>query len=680
VFPATGNERRWPGNVSAPFPFLHTTLCSVHMSEAMPRTFPRVVYWDNMPAPYAVERYNTLAARGTLDFSVWFARRIDADRSWEVDESTWRFGGAYVEDPSHSLAAAQQFARRCDRVRPDLVLSLYGERPFAAGHVILRALGVRTALLVVPTFDAWVRRAWWKERAKDVMFRSADAAKVPGVDGLKYACRYGFTQDRVFSVRQSINVERYAAPISCEERARVRARTGVDGCVFLYVGRFWKGKGLPVLLDAFRRARQVNPAVSLLLVGDGPDEAALRALARSIDGVRVQPFVQAPELPQYYAASDVFVFPTLGDPHGQVIEEAHAAGLAIITSDAAGDIRRRVVDGTTGFVVPSGDVDALARRMIELAADPELRTSMGARGAERVEAWGHKVWADDFERFVNACLALQRRATVAGRATAAAGTFVVAAADVAARAQVWRNKAAAGALRTIQATIVARANRLGMWLVSLPWRLRRPKDRLRRFGTKSGGWILPVERLTPGGVCYCAGVGEDTSLEDDLLRKTTCAVWSFDPTPQSVAHVAKQSFDRVRFHFVPVGIGDQTETMRFFEHHNPQMLPAYSVVNLWRTASYFEAPCTTLAALMRTYRHDALALLKLSIEGAEWRVLPHLLAQEIPDIGILCVVFCQPAAFWRVATMVRRLARHGFAYLCHDQWKFTFLRVADQSR
>ena len=72
----------------------------------MPLTRPRVVYWDNIPAPYAVERYNTLSDRGTLDFSVWFARRTDTERSWGVDESAWRFNGAYIEDPSESLQAA----------------------------------------------------------------------------------------------------------------------------------------------------------------------------------------------------------------------------------------------------------------------------------------------------------------------------------------------------------------------------------------------------------------------------------------------------------------------------------------------------------------------------------------------------------------------------------------------
>ena len=120
-----------------------------------------------------------------------------------------------------------------------------------------------------------------------------------------------------------------------------------------------------------------------------PAPHALRAKAQGIDGVRVQPFVQAPELPAYYAAADVFVFPTLGDPHGQVVEEAHAAGLPIIASNAAGDIERRVIDGANGFVVPAGDVtcagaqnDRARRRAGSEARDGHAgrraRTSLGS--------------------------------------------------------------------------------------------------------------------------------------------------------------------------------------------------------------------------------------------------------------------------------------------------------------
>ena len=642
--------------------------------EDMHRTRPRVVYWDNIPAPYAVERYNTLADRGILDFSVWFARRTDSDRSWDVDESSWRFESAYVEDPGRSLKSATEFTRRCEAARPDLILSLYGERSFATGHLILKGLGFRTALLVLPTYDTWVRRAWWKEFGKRLLFHSADAAKVPGPDGHTYARRYGFTDDRIFEVRQSVSVGRYAMAISCDERAALRRELGISGCVFLYVGRFWHGKGLTRLLDAYGRIAAVNPEVSLLLVGDGPEEATLRTVAAGLRGVRFQPFVQPPELPRYYAACDVFVFPTLGDPHGQVIEEAHAARLPIITSDAAGDIPQRVTDGVSGFVVHAGDVDALARRMIELATDPDLRRAMGARGAERATSWDDSRWADDFERFVTGALAVPRRNTAAARVLTAVGALAIRIGDVAARARRWRAKAGADLAGTTRAIIVDRTNRLGMRLVSLPWRLNRPAEALERFGTKSGGWLLPSGRLGDGGVCYCAGVGEETSLEDDLLRKTTCLVWSFDPTAESAAHVARQAFDPNRFHFVPTGISDTTETLRFYAHPDPQMWPAYSNTNIWNTTSYIEAPATTVAALMETFGHRELTLLKLSIEGAEWGVLRHLLDGRTPKAQVLCVLFSQPASFWRVARAVRDLARHGFAYLGHEEWKFTFVR------
>jgi FkbM family methyltransferase len=605
---------------------------------------------------------------------VWFSRRTDPDRSWDVDESQWRFAGTYIEDPSQGLGAVHRFVRRCDEVRPDLVLSLYGEPPFVAGHAILKARDIRTALVVLPTFNAWVRRTRSKEIAKAILFRSADAAKVPGSDGLLYAQRYGFPAERVSFVTQSVDVTRYAQPISPEERRLIRARTGVDGCVFLYVGRFWRGKGLPVLIEAFRQARAINPAVSLLMIGDGPDEEELRHLARDLDGVRCWPFVQAHEIWRYYRAADAFVFPTLGDPHGQVIEEAHAAGLPVITSDAAGDVRRRVVDGVTGFVVPAGDAASLARRMLDLGGDPDLRRSMGARGADRVTRWSHEVWAADFERFVSAALALPRRTTPAGRVTALAGTVLMTAADVAARVTMFGTRiAGGGALTTARATITARLNRLGMRLASLPWHVLRPREPVRRFGTRHGGWDLPVRRLTPQGVCYCIGVGEDTSLEDELLRRTACRVWSFDPTPRSIAHVAKQPLDPARFRFVPVGVWDRIETRRFFGHSNPAF-ETHSPVNLWKTDSYFEAACTTVAGLMREFRHDELVLLKIAVEGAEWRVLRNILEDAVAA-NILCVVFCQPAPFWRVAAMVRTLRDHGYRYLCHDEWKFTFVRL-----
>lgn len=51
----------------------------------------RVVYWNNIPSPYMVDRFNALAANAPFEFEAWFSDRCHGDRSWTVDESTWRF-------------------------------------------------------------------------------------------------------------------------------------------------------------------------------------------------------------------------------------------------------------------------------------------------------------------------------------------------------------------------------------------------------------------------------------------------------------------------------------------------------------------------------------------------------------------------------------------------------------
>ena len=54
------------------------------------------MYWNNIPAPYMVERFNALADRKNFDFEAWFNDRSEVDRSWEVDESSWRFKYRYL--------------------------------------------------------------------------------------------------------------------------------------------------------------------------------------------------------------------------------------------------------------------------------------------------------------------------------------------------------------------------------------------------------------------------------------------------------------------------------------------------------------------------------------------------------------------------------------------------------
>lgn len=390
---------------------------------------PKVVYWNHSPTPYFVARFNAIAERGALDFEAWFNDRREPIRSWNVNEREWLFPARYI--PRRRLLgwAERIPVPELRERRPDLLVQEYDRAHLSAGFLAGKALAHRTAFRTLPNFDAWSERTWWREAGKKFVFRAVDAAKVPGPDGRALAERYGLPGERVDAVTQSIDVAGLSAARTepPAERAQRRSALGLSGCVFIYAGRLWKGKGTDDLFTAYERLLESGTEASLLLLGDGPDEPRYRELAARLPRVAFAGFVQAQEIASYYSLADVMVFPTLGDPHGLVVEEAMAAGLPVICSSAAGDIAARLPDGRAGRVVPPADPAALERAMRELAENPQARSEMGREAASLAAGRTHERYAEEFETFVHATLARPARrggaatlARVAGRAIVAA--------------------------------------------------------------------------------------------------------------------------------------------------------------------------------------------------------------------------------------------------------------------
>jgi len=282
----------------------------------------------------------------------------------------------------------------------------------------------RVAFRVLPNFDAWSRRTWWRELGKHILFRAVDGAKVPGPDGAALAARYGLPRERTAVVTQSVDVAHYGRGRDMPAAGRRRCRTALrlNGCVFLYTGRIWAGKGLDELFAAYRQVRAVRDDVSLLVIGDGTGYARYASQESATPGVTFTGFVQPADLPEWYVLADVLVFPTHGDPNGLVVEEALAAGLPVIASDAAGDIYARVPE-SVGRIVPAGDARALAQAMMALA-DPPAREPL-ARQAPGWVAWKNdERYAADLARFAAGLTALPRRRTPCRAACAAAGRLL----------------------------------------------------------------------------------------------------------------------------------------------------------------------------------------------------------------------------------------------------------------
>jgi glycosyltransferase involved in cell wall biosynthesis len=370
---------------------------------------PFIVYWNNIPSPYMVERFNALADRGIFDFEAWFNQRTDVGRSWNVEEADWRFRYRYLP-ATHLLGRTQHWPLPVLGRRPDVLISLYAEPAFIAGWALAKLRGVRTGFRVLMTHDRWVSRHWINETLKQFLFQRVDTIETPGEDGKRFAMRYGAPAERIFFATHTVDIPHLREGVAAAylQRNALREELGLQGTTFLYVGRLWWGKGIEYLLEAFEMVQsQSEETVSLLLVGDGADEADLKkkCVHRGIRNVVFAGFRQKEELPRYYALADGFVFPTLGDPYGLVVDEAMACSLPVISTSAAGEIHGRIEEGVNGYIVPPEDSAALAARMLQLARNPTLCVRMGKASADKIQGNTPEQWAEDFEVLVNRLLA-----------------------------------------------------------------------------------------------------------------------------------------------------------------------------------------------------------------------------------------------------------------------------------
>jgi glycosyltransferase involved in cell wall biosynthesis len=168
-----------------------------------------------------------------------------------------------------------------------------------------------------------------------------------------------------------------------------------DGPALIYVGRFTEVKRLPLLLEAYARARAgFSRRAPLVLIGGFPGEYEGEHPARAIERLRVEDVVLAGwhehrELPALLNAGAAIILPSVREQFGQSLVEGMACGLPAIAVDAYGpaDI---VVHGETGWLVEPDDVTSLANALVEVVNRPAERRRRGA--AARVDVLERFSW------------------------------------------------------------------------------------------------------------------------------------------------------------------------------------------------------------------------------------------------------------------------------------------------
>jgi len=317
-------------------------------------------------------------------------------------------GGGGVAGYFRQMAATQaRIEELVRRYRPHI---LHPHSPVLNAIPALRA-GRRLGLPVV-----YEMRASWEDAAVDHgttregslryrLSRALESWALARADAVVTLCeglrgdilsRGGIPAQRVRVVPNAVDVEAfsYAPPADPE----LRDRLGLAGCTVLgFAGSFYGYEGLDLLLEAAARLLPTHPEIKVLLVGGGPQEPALRALAERLGLAERVVFagrVHHAEVQAYYGQIDILCYPRKANRLTELVTplkplEAMAQGKLLVASDVGGH-RELIRHGDTGILFKAGDAGALAAAVAELLAGREgwddLRRA-GRRFVERERTW-----------------------------------------------------------------------------------------------------------------------------------------------------------------------------------------------------------------------------------------------------------------------------------------------------
>ncbi|GAB4193983.1 MAG: glycosyltransferase family 4 protein [Roseiflexaceae bacterium] len=233
-------------------------------------------------------------------------------------------------------------------------------------------------------FQALARLEGYNTRHADAVLATSDYCR------RAIERHYHVPTERLRIVSSGIDVPRW--------QALGAARGKRDGATILCVARQYPRKHVADLLRAMPAVRKAIPNAHAIIVGDGPEHAALRALAEQLnlgDAAVLTGALPDEQLRAMYQRADLFCLPSVQEGFGIVFLEAMASGLPVVATSAAA-MPEVIPHGKAGLLVPPGDSPALAEALITLLGDPAHRAAFANYGQSYVERFDWPVVADRF--------------------------------------------------------------------------------------------------------------------------------------------------------------------------------------------------------------------------------------------------------------------------------------------
>lgn len=195
----------------------------------------------------------------------------------------------------------------------------------------------------------------------------------------------GISPQRVRLIYNGVDTTRFCPSPQGRESMRRNLQIPPDVVVIGIVARLARIKNHEILIRAYAKLHAApGKKTRLVIVGDGPERAGLEEMSRQF-GISADVLFlgERRDTPELLNAFDIYILPSLSEGMNLTLLEAMGAGLPVVASRVGGNVEI-VEDGNTGYLFPSGNVDALSELFGRLVSEPERRARMGQSGRERV--------------------------------------------------------------------------------------------------------------------------------------------------------------------------------------------------------------------------------------------------------------------------------------------------------
>ena len=361
----------------------------------------------NLPAPYRQHLFECIASKFP-NTKVFFSDAMHGDRCWEDDYSGWKVNCTRLKYTFRlpkigrfSLGLIIHILRQ-----PRGVIHLIGD---CGGNILMLLLlgRIRGGRLVMWNDGGFLENI--SIRYKRFFIRwlkpAFCAIFTPGHIGASYAKALGFSQDQIFNSFLSHDANLFDA-LRSADRATLRATSrnslgiGRSDFVMITVSRFLDWKRLEDLSASLQLLDNVlGTRAHIIIIGTGKHIFPLQEIVAKVKTIQVHHIATAnyADMPSWYAAADILIFPSEGDIWGLVVNEALSMGVPVICTDRIG-ASELVADGVNGFKVSVRRPDEIAMRVTQLFRDQDLLMYMTARAPEVVQRWNSNLAINELQR------------------------------------------------------------------------------------------------------------------------------------------------------------------------------------------------------------------------------------------------------------------------------------------